>query len=254
MFHAAAFYSSLAQNAAYAQLAAVQDGGLTKNPSGLYIAPANLVILAAHVQGVTVSRAQIQAPSLRNFAYPEIYPVVVGARTAIPDNAGYQIYKERGPRLLMNEAFGVYASEANTGASPTNALLCVADRIVPAPQGQIITVVATFTITLVDLVWTGGQLTFEQQLPNGTYAVVGMQVVADNANYARLLFPGGSNWRPGCPVADLYGEKDWLNAFRVGNMGSWGEFVFNNPPQIEVFGAAAGSTPGLVMLDLVKVG
>lgn len=253
MFHAAAFYSSLTQAAAYAQLAAVADGGLTRNAANLYIAPANVVVMAAHVQGVTVSAAQIQAPSLRNFAYPEIYPTVVGARTAIPDNAGYQVYRDRGPRILLNEAFGIYASEGNVGASPTNGCLFIADRFVPPPMGQIITVLCTSTIVLVDTQWTLGTLAFSQQLPVGNYAVVGMQCIMDNSNYARLVFPGASNWRPGCPVADAYGEKDWLNAFRVGNMGWWGEFPFNNPPQVEVFGAAAGSTVGTFLLDLVKV-
>lgn len=254
MFHLAAFYSSLAQAAAYAQVAAVADGGLSKNTSGLYIAPVPLIIMAAHVQGVTTSRAQIQAPSLRQIAYPEIYPVVQSIRTAIPDNAGYQIMKERGPRILMNEAFGVYASENNTGASPTNAALMVADRFQPARQGPTITLVATCTIVLVDTAWTLGTLTFETQLAAGEYEIVGASCIMDNANYFRLLFPGGTNWRPGAPVFDVYGDKDWFNQFRMGNFGSWGTFVFNNPPQIEVFGAAAGSTAGTLLLDVVKIG
>lgn len=252
MFHAAAFYGSLPISSIYAQLPAVADGGLTKNAANLYIAPVNLVILAGHAQGVTTSRCQIQAPSLRNIAYPEIYPIVQSIRTAIPDVPGIRIWKERGPRLLQNEAFGLYASENGTGASPTNGLLLIGDRLVPAPPGPIITLVATSTIVMVDQQWTLGTLAFETQLAAGEYTVVGFEPIVDNANYARLLFPGGTNWRPGCPVMDVYGDKSWLDSFRVGNFGSWGSFVFNNPPQIEVFGAAAGSTPGIYMLDVVK--
>lgn len=254
MFHCAAFFASLTISAVYQQLLAVADGGLTRNSANLYIAPSNVVVLAAHVQGVTTSRAQIQAPSLRNIAYPEIYPVVQSIRTALPDNAGYRIYKDRGPRLMLNEAFAVYCSENGTGASPTNAMLLLGDRLIPAPQGPIITLVATTTIVLVDANWTLGTMAFETQLASGDYAVVGMSVIMDNANYARLLFPGATNMRPGCPVFDVYGDKDWIDAFRVGNFGLWGQFPFNNPPQIEVFGAAAGSTPGTILLDVVKVG
>lgn len=253
-FHLAAFYSSLAQSAAYAQLAAVADGGLTRNSANQYIAPDNLRIMAAHVQGVTTSRAQIQAPSLRNLAYPEIYPVVQAARTAIPDAAGIRIYRDNGPRLLMNEAFGIYASENGTGASPTNAALLLGKKWMPAPPGPVITLVATSTIVLVDTAWVLGTLSFETQLAAGEYLVVGMDVVMDNANYARLVFPGSANWRPGCPVLDAYGEKTWLDSFRNGNFGSWGSFLFNNPPQVEVFGAAAGSTAGTFFLDVIKIG
>lgn len=254
MFHLAAFYASVLQAAVYQQLLAVADGGLNRNSANLYIAPSNVIVLAAHVQGVTTSRAQIQAPSLRNIAYPEIYPVVQSIRTAIPDNAGYRIYKDRGPRLMLNEAFAVYCSENNTGASPTNAALIIGDRIVPAPQGPIITLVATATIVLVDTAWTLGTLAFETQLASGEYAVVGASCIMDNSNYFRFLFPGSTNMRPGAPVFDVYGDKDWIDAFRVGNMGLWGSFPFNNPPQVEVFGAAAGSTAGTFLIDVVKVG
>lgn len=254
MFHLAAFYSSLAQAAAYAQLAAVADGALTKNAANLYIMPENMRVLAAHCQGVTISRAQIQAPSLRNIAYPEIFPIVVAARTAIPDLQGVQIYGDDGPRLLMNEAVGVYASENNTGASPTNAALWLAPRKVPPPAGQMITLVATVTITTVDTAWALGTLAFETQLAAGEYLVVGMEVVMDNTNYARLIFPGAVNYRPGVPVLDVVTDKQWRDSFRLGRFGVFGKFQFNNPPQIEVFGAAAASTPAVVYLDVIKVG
>lgn len=253
-FHWAAFYASLLQNAAYQQLLAVADGALTRNSANLYIAPSNLIVGAAHVQGVTCSRAQIQSPSLRNIAYPEIYPVVQSIRTAIPDNAGYQIMRERGPRLLMNEAFAVYASENNTGASPTNAGLALMSKFVPAPNAPTITLVGTATIVLVDQQWTLGTLAFETQLAAGEYLVVGASAIMDNANYFRFLFPGSTNWRPGAPVFDVYGDKDWYNQFRMGNFGSWGSFIFNNPPQVEVFGAAAGSTLGTFLIDVQKIG
>jgi hypothetical protein len=106
---------------------------------------------------------------------------------------------------------------------------------------------------LVDSVWTLGTLAFETSLPAGEFLVVGASAIMDNANYFRLAFPGASGWRPGAPVFDVYGDKDWLDAFRVGNHGAWGSFLFNNPPQVEVFGAAAGSTLGTFLIDVLKV-
>lgn len=253
MFHLAAFYASLAQNAAYAAIAAVPDGSLPQNSANQYILPENMRLLAAHGQGVTTSRLQIQAPSLRNVAYPEIYPINQAARTAIPDQQKVQTYGDNGPRFLMNESVGVYGSENNTGASPTNVGLWLGGRFEPAPPGQIITLVATSTITLVDTRWTLGTLAFETVLGAGEYTVVGMEVISDNANYARLVFPGQVNYRPGVPVQDAYGDMTSRDPFRMGRMGVFGRFQFNAPPQVEVFGAAAGATAGTYFLDVIKM-
>lgn len=254
MFHLAAFYASVLQNATYQQLLAVSDGALSQNAANQYIAWNNLKILGSFVQGVTTNRAQIQAPSLRNLAYPEHYPVVQAAITTIPDNFAYQTYGEDGPRLLMNEAFGVYASENNTGASPTVAGLMIGTGIVPAPPGPRITLVCTTTITLVAQQWALGVLAFGTQLPAGTFSVVGMEVICDAANFARLLFPGGTNLRPGVVVQETYGKKNWRDSFRYGRFGEFGTFVFNTPPQVEIFGAAAGAQTATVLLDVVKIG
>jgi len=252
MFHLAAFYSSLAQAAAYAQVNAVADGGLTRNAANQYVMPRNMRVLAAHGQGVTTSRLQIQAPSLRNLAYPEIYPIQQAARTAIANLQNVQTYGDNGPRVLMNEAVGIYGSENNTGASPTNAALWLSDRFEPIPPGPIFTLVATSTITLIDTAWTLGTLSFETQLAAGDYTVVGLEAITDNANYARLVFPGQVNYRPGVPVNDTYGRATHRDPFRIGRMGTFGTFSFNNPPQVEVFGAAAGSTAGTYFMDVIK--
>lgn len=253
MFHLAAFYSSLAQNASYAQIAAVSDGGLTKNTANQYIMPSNMRLLAAHGQGVTTSRMQIQAPSLRNIAYPEIYPINQAARTATPDDQKVQTYGDNGPRFLQNESVGLYGSENNTGASPTNGAIWIADRFEPAPPGQVITLVATATITTVDTAWVLGTLAFETVLASGEYIVIGMEVIMDNTNYARLLFPGQVNYRPGVPTQDAYGEMTARDPFRMGRCGVFGRFQFNAPPQVEVFGAAAAATAGTFLLDVIKV-
>ena len=254
MFHLAAFYNSLAASAAYGQLAGIADSGLTRNAGNQFIMPANLRVIGAHAQGLTISRCQIQAPSLRMIAYPEIYPTVIGALTVIPDMQGVCIYGDDGPRLLQNEAVGVYASNSDAvNASPTVAGLMLAERVIPAPPGSRTTLVATSTNTTIVQTWTLSTLTFETQLGAGDYVVVGLEVIADNSTYARLVFPGIANIRPGVPVVDIYGDKQWRDMFRMGRFGSFGKFPFNNPPQLELLGSAAASTAATVLLDVVKV-
>lgn len=253
MFHTAAYYSQLAASAVYGQLAAVADAALTRNAGNQYIMPDNLRVMAAHCQGIGVGRCQIQAPSLRRLAYPEVFPVIQSIRTAVPDLQGVQIYLDNGPRLERNEAVGVYASEVLAAVSPTNAALWIGDRVEQAPPGPQFTLVATGTITTVDQQWALGTMAFETVLATGDYLVTGLEVVADNSNYARLVFPGSTGMRPGVPVLDVLTDKQWRDSFRLGRFGSFGRFTFNNPPQIELFGAAAAATPFVCYMDVIKV-
>lgn len=252
MHHLMAFYASLAQNAAYAQLLAVADGGMTRNAANQYIMPSNMQLIGAHTQGVTTSASQIQAPSLRQVAYPEISPLVQAAIAAPPTLPAWIGYGPNGPRFMMNEAVGVYASENNTGASPTVAGLWITDNIQPAPPGQQITLVATATVTDVAQQWTLSTLTFVTNLAAGNYVVTGMGVTGAGANYARLLFPGATNYRPGVLVDAAVGNKQWRDQFRFGRFGVFGTFAFNSPPQLETFGNAAGAHTYTVLLDVVK--
>jgi hypothetical protein len=253
MFHALAFNGSLTVSQSYAQVAGVADAAIPRNQANDFLMPFRGKVIAHHVIGVTTSQAQIQAPSLRQIAFPELWPLNITARTAIPDMNRYQTYGDSGPAFLENESLGVYATENGTGTSATSAMLCITDKWEAPPPGMITPLVATATITTVDGQWTLGTLSFSTQLGVGRYAIVGMSVVGLRALYARLVFPGNTGMRPGCTVQDLATDVDWKDQFRLGRMGKFGEFEFNAPPQLEVFGNAAASTPYRVILDVVKV-
>jgi hypothetical protein len=252
MHHLAAFQGSIPLNSVYAQVPAIQDGGLTRNQSGQFIMPSNMMILGAHVQGTTTVRGQIQAPSLRQIAYPEIYPLIEAAPTAPPTLGAWQGYGAGGPRVLANEALGVNCSEGGVLASPTAAALWIAQQLDQAPPGMQITLVADVTLTNVAFGWSLGTLAFETVLAAGTYTVTGMGISGAGALYARLLFPGQVNFRPGVMVDAAVGNKQWRDQFRLGRFGTFGQFVFNAPPQIEVFGNVAGAQTYAVFLDVIK--
>lgn len=253
MHHLAAYGKSVANGSTYAQVTGVADGALTRDTANNYIMPSNMQVLAAFLLGVDVTRGQIQAPSLRNIAYPEIYPAEVVATNAIPTGCNFQVYGQNGPRLLQNESVGVYVSTGGAAPAEVNAALWLADRFLPAPQGMVTTLVATASIAALVDQWVLGTLTFETQLAAGQYAVVGMAVIGADATLARLVFPGSTNFRPGCIVDQAYGNRLWHDSFRMGKLGAWGNFVFNSPPQLEIFGHTAATTTYTVLLDVVKV-
>lgn len=253
MHHLLAFNGTLAIGAAYSQVAGVPDGAIPRNAAGDYIIPANMRVLAHHIIGVSTSKGQIQAPSLRIIAYPELVPINYGVRTAVPDMDRVQTYGNNGPRVLMNETIGLYATNDGVGVSATSGALWVQDRFDPSPDGMTIPIVATVTITVVDGQWALGSLAFDTQLGAGQYIVTGMDVVGINALYARLVFPGNTGMRPGVAVNQINTRVVLRDPFRLGRIGSFGAFQFNVPPQLEIFGNAAGSTPFRVTLDVIKI-
>lgn len=248
----AAYGASITNGTVYGQVVGVADGALTRDASNNYIMPANMQLLAAFVVGANLTAVQLQAPSLRNIAYPEIYPVEVAAPTAIPTGYNIREFGQSGPRLVMNESLGVYVSVGGAAPAVVHAGLWLTDRYTPAPPGMVTTLVATATITAVAQAWVLGTLAFNTQLAAGEYAVVGMDVKGTQDSLARLVFPGSTNFRPGCVVNQAYGNRGWQDAFRMGRMGLWGSFVFNSPPQLEVFGHTAGADSLTVYLDVVK--
>lgn len=60
--------------------------------------------------------------------------------------------------------------------------------------------------TLTALTWTHCAVTWDQTLPRGLYAIVGMkaaiyQAVQSQTGLARIVIPGNNDWRPGVPCS-----------------------------------------------------
>lgn len=248
----ACFYESQTNGVTYDALNVVVDQSLTPAQSQGYLFPRNYRVMAAFVMGVNLTAARINSPSLRNFVLPEIVPglpsATVTTRPPITD------YRGQGPVVLANESVVVETSRGGADAQPVTAALWITDRFTPAPGGQIFTTTASFANTLIAGQWTLSPLTFNQTLPSGKYAVVGMEVVCGDSALARLVFPGQNQWRPGCVVDLAYGNIITPPIFRMGYMGLYGEFFNTAQPQIEMFGLVAGAENGVCYLDLIKVG
>jgi len=117
--------------------------------------------------------------------------------------------------------------------------------------------------TITALTWTFCPITWDQDLPKGKYAVVGMKfgyyiAAAPLATVARLVLPGNTDWRPGVPGTLCGGDHklatdathlpcwDWPLMSKI-------VFEHDNPPDIECVSNAA-ITDETVELLLQKVG
>ena len=118
------------------------------------------------------------------------------------------------------------------------------------PAGEIITVKATATETLVANKWTNAQLEFVDELGAGRYAVVGMRAKSDGLIAARLVF-SEIPWRPGVVGIDAFGDLD-VPRFRMGKAGIFGEFEHTNPPTVDFLSISA-DTSETVWLDIIKI-
>lgn len=111
--------------------------------------------------------------------------------------------------------------------------------------------------------WTHATITWDENLPHGSYIPVGMKAAVYKASaampaLARLKVPANLNWRPGVICTEAQADK--LEVQEAGHMPfcDWPvmnelRFPYDQPPNIEVLGAEA-STDWLVELQLQKVG
>ena len=251
MFHLLAFGGLKTDSTANEAAPGVVDPGWTLNAQNRYIVPKRLRAVAATVMNDTITAARINAPSLRNLGLPEIYPGTVSDDPATQPLVAY--WGENGPELQATEGIGIDTSNGASTVDRVHAGLWVRDTFDPVPSGKRFTITGTSTQTLILDAWTTGTITLGQELPFGTFAVIGMACVCNDAYLARLVFPGLTSWRPGCPNGMAYSNIDFRQLFRAGNMGQFGQFISTQPPQLELIGNAAGAETATVYLDLVAV-
>lgn len=251
MMHLLAFGGAKTDSVANEAAPGVVDPGWTLNAQNRYIAPKKLKCVWSTVLNDTLTAARINAPSLRNLGLPEIYPGTVSDDPAA--SPALAIWREFGPEIQATEGFGIDTSNGASTIDRVHAGLQVRDSFNPVPAGKRFTITGTSTQTLLLDEWTTGTITLNQELPYGTYSVAGMACVCNDAYLARLVFPGNTYWRPGCPVVFTYGQFDPVQLCRNGNLGEMGQFISTQPPQLELIGNAAGAETATVYLDLVAV-
>lgn len=250
MHNLVALFANVAQNAALTNLTPVTDALVTVQNSR-FLFPMEAQIGAMNFVIPDGSRVRMNTPTYRTIALPEVYPVKITAEQGTnPVMVGPMWNTLRIPRA---DEFGIDVSRAGAGAADCFGAIWYAPGFTPASQGPVITMRTTATITLTVGTWVAGNLTFDQAVPNGQYEVVGMQATCGDAMYARLIFPGGINFRPGVPCVEAYGSYTNPQMFRHGNFGSFGRFVSTAQPLIEVMGHTAGAEAGEYLLDLIKV-
>ena len=248
MYHLACYKGAVSANASNFDLPAVPDNVLTIS-NNHYILTQSARVKLAYAQAASITLARINTPKLRATSLPYIEPLRVGT---LPGNLPpVAVYDNN--QLNLDPIDEIAIEISNDLASSTEvtiAGLFLEMSNTPIPQGPSFTIRATSSFTATDGAWTSGAVVFDQVLPAGRYAVIGLRVIGANLVFGRLIFPGGV-YRPGTLASDDPSESDG-NIVRQGNCGLLGEFDSVAQPQLEVFSNGA-NTSQTVFMDVIRI-
>jgi len=247
MPHIIAFYGAVSAGADNAPLNAVQ-GTAEYVQNNRHVLAQDQYVLWAYVQGANLTRARIDAPSLRAFTPPRL-PYLrrggsPGSEPPIND------FAHLGLILRGAEEISVQTSnDLGTGNQNHYAVLCVGPTLSPPSRGPDFWVRATGNTTLTAHQWTNVPLTLESQLPAGNYRIVRFIARSSSGVAARVITPG-SIWRHGVICINVEGQSPHRH-FVDGRYGDYGTFSTVALPSVE-FLAAAADTAQEVYFGLVR--
>ena len=220
-------------------------------------------IIGALFMSPNMKAGELSSPSLRRMWLEDMLPFLQSdalPTTQAVDEGGTATYNIprndyfadfTGNPLVLEQSEKLNALVNNNGNDEENVVLVWLSDGKNAPiKGDIHRIKATVSETLEPYKWSNGALTFEQTLPAGKYAVVGMKAKSDTLIAARLVFVGES-WRAGVLGQKAYSD-DRPVIFEKGNLGSFGQFEFDQPPTVD-FLASGADTSEEIWLDLVQV-
>jgi len=248
MYHLACYTASAPASSSNLDIPGVNDNVLTLS-NNHYILTQSAKLKAAYVQADTLTRARINTPKLRATSLPYFEPVSV---SLLPGNLPHvAMYGNNQLTLDPIDEIAIEAStDATAGSHRVIAGIFLSLSDTPVPTGPSFTIRATSTIPATTLQWSSGPLTFDQVLPAGRYAVVGLRVIGADLVFGRLIFPGGT-YRPGTVASANESESDG-NLVRQGSFGLLGEFDSVAQPQLEVFAFGSNSAQ-TAFIDIIRI-
>lgn len=245
-FHTLAYSASLAAGPNLDTAAVADEVVGVRNSHFILTNPMNMI--AALPVGALLTRARFGNAALSQLGINHLWPLEVSA--TIPDLPQLIDYRDEPFALPQNEEITIESSNSAAGPTQSSAIMWWAapewNRNFPAYLDRLMVRATATVVAGTETTWTAlANITFERDLLNGVYAVVGCWVVAANALAFRLRFPaqpsvGGKQFRPGGLVQDAANLQP--HPMFNGGLGEWGRFHTFELPQVQVLADAAGGT------------
>lgn len=251
MFTVVAWYESIDPAAALVNIAAVPDPHVFVSGDDIRVPDplGNIIGQAALIDDASAAQARIDSPSLRQISNLDIEPIISGA--AVFGSPPEILFHPSSPNpVAVAESLNMLMNSDPAAAEAHYGIVWLSDGPQIPVQGSIHTVRATSGNVGAAGTWVNSALVLSQTLPVGRYQIVGMRARSTTGVAMRLVFVGGL-WRPGVPMVNAIADRD-LSIFRYGRAGVFGEFDTNQPPTVDILGAA-GAAP-VILLDIIRVG
>ncbi len=208
-------------------------------------------IVAAFASGVHLTHTQLVAPSFSRVGNPFVRPVQRGALRALTD-PNFCLLFDRPLRLELDEVLSALMTQDAGIDEEVAVALWVADKIDPVPEGDAFWVEYTSTTSADAGAWRQLDIQLET-LPEGEYAITGMEHSSQSCIAARLVLPG-LNVRPGVlGIAGTYIGTRAHRAFYEGRLGLYGTFKTSSLPKIETLISTGTDTDHIGYLRVVRV-
>lgn len=247
MHHTSAYFLNIA-NVANTDVPAVQDGILTLQNNHI-LPPQDMPLLYAYAGSATLTRARLTSPSLRQITQPQIRPINVALLPA--NNPNVMTFQLDGLKVRALEELAMQATSGVAMNEHFYGVVGLLDRYVPTVAGDKITLRATATTAAVASAWTQIQYTLDDQLPNGTYAMVNSEHISANGIAHRWTFDN-QFFRPGMLSFATIGLRTIVENY-ANAWGEWGRFRNTSQPRLEVLCDAADAVHTM-FLEVIKVG
>lgn len=254
-------FSKTSTDAAYTATTVLADDSINKIDTTHVKVPSQNRVAAAYGYGVHLTGYRIKTPSLSggNRLPIQVDDVDATASHLINTTPPLKLWDKSVIPLQVGEGLS-WDNITDTTSGVVVGLIWLADGATGYVSGQFMPGIrATSSTACVAYTWTNMTLTFDNQLPAGSYAVVGMSARSATCIAARLAFPE-TGARPGVlgGVTNVAVGRDAFRNGRFlnpsGNQGtfvSWGGFVNDSPPSVDWLAVTTDSAE-YVILDLVK--
>ena len=248
-FHLAAFQQTTGAAITNTAITTVNDGILTRSGTTAFLVPSTAELSLSASFGATLTRARLNSPSLRYVGLPSLVPINASATVPSPVN----IFNTIDAPIKLPKVDEISVEASDTAIDTITSLLLFHFSRRPVPAGKRYRLRGVGAIAGAAGSWVNGGITLDQTLPQGQYAIVGMQVVAANVIAARLVF-AGTGYRPGVIVANAVGSVPHP-IFQDGRLGVFGVFENANLPNLEILlGAGGANASQEVFLDVIRLG
>lgn len=232
MFTTVGWAQSLDPNGVFLPVDAIPDQHVRTEADSIFIQEFNFLLGGLAYSGTVLGECRFVAPSLRRVNPQYIAPVESAITPAAV--ARHSVTPRGGVPLDPNEQLQYESNATLIGVQEISGFAWLADSRISPVEGAIRTVrfVIATTVNSVILQWVNAEIDFVDDLPIGTYDIVGAGLYGASIRAFRLV-PIGAHHRPGAPGGpDL--EHVAGSPFRFGELGIWTPFETVRPPSIDV--------------------